>query len=811
MSLMKPGLLSILILSAAILSGFAQGGTSKIEGYIYNPDNTPSAFSTVVLMNKDSVFMDGTISETDGSFLIEDLAAGNYLIMVRNIEFKTFVSNLIALEEDGQFVLDRIQLEPSVNTLDEIVIRGERAILEIHPDKMVYNVGNSVNASGNNGLELLSKSPGVLVDMDNNILLQGKSGVQIFINGRPSRISGSDLTNMLEGMRSENIESIEIISNPSSRFDAEGSGGIINIVLKKNTKIGFNGNIISSYSSGLRARSSVGTSLNYSGEKINVFTSFNLSDNDFLEIRNESMLRRDFLLDMDSRTTINRRGINFSGALDYQVGAEQSLSVDVRIFSNDRHEILGSDTYIFDVKEVIDPELLVAEAIDNAQSANYNGNVHYSFNPNKSSSLTADVSFGKFSSDRKTLQPNLYYNETGSELLRSVNSEFNSNTDIGLMSAQIDYENKLENYSISTGAKFSYIQTDNQLAFYDLLKEDLILNVNRSNDFAYLEKVAAAYAIVTAKPTKTLSLNAGLRIENTSSLGELESAIVTADDVVARNYTSLFPNVSVAFDNQGDHTFSLGIGRRITRPNYQDLNPFERKLSELAAWRGNPFLQPNYITNYQMSYSFKRKLVLSNTYSVTSNFFANIFEVVGDKGNVIIPRNMDKVTSNGLSISYPQKVFDWWEFSTFLLYNYTTYNGDIEGTNISLDANIINFRWQNKLQLPLDVTMELSCFASSPWIWRGTVYVDGNYRINIGFRKEFFNKRFLLQLNANDLFNSGSVYYYDSDYGGMIINGDINFDGRRVALSATYKLGNSKAKSRRGRSAMDDELKRISE
>ena len=204
--------------------------------------------------------------------------------------------------------------------------------------------------------------------------------------------------------------------------------------------------------------------------------------------------------------------------------------------------------------------------------------------------------------------------------------------------------------------------------------------------------------------------------------------------------------------------------------------------------------------------------MISNTYSITTNFFANIFEVVGDKGNVIIPRNMDKATNNGLSVSYPQKVFDWWEFSTFLIYNYSTFSGDIEGTVIDLSANIVNFRWQNKLKLPWDITMELSYFASSPWIWRGTVNVEGNHRINMGVKREFFDKKLLVQVTANDLFNTGSIYYYESDYGGMIVDGDIGFDGRRFGVSATYKFGNQKSKkSRRGKSAIDDELRRISD
>ncbi|MDA3823352.1 MAG: TonB-dependent receptor [Bacteroidales bacterium] len=189
----------------------------------------------------------------------------------------------------------------------------------------------------------------------------------------------------------------------------------------------------------------------------------------------------------------------------------------------------------------------------------------------------------------------------------------------------------------------------------------------------------------------------------------------------------------------------LSFGRRITRPNYQNLNPFESKTSELSSWKGNPFLKPNYIENYQVSYSFKRKLVISNTYSVTHNFFANVFLTAGDKGDVLGPQNMDKVTNNGLSVSYPLKVSKWWQFSSYFIYNTVSYGGDIQGAVIDLSANIFNFRLQNNLKLPLNIDMELSAYISSPWIWGGTVNVEGAYNISAGLKREFMDGRLLLQ------------------------------------------------------------------
>jgi iron complex outermembrane receptor protein len=185
---------------------------------------------------------------------------------------------------------------------------------------------------------------------------------------------------------------------------------------------------------------------------------------------------------------------------------------------------------------------------------------------------------------------------------------------------------------------------------------------------------------------------------------------------------------------------------------------------------------------------------------------------VDDKGYILIPRNMQKATNNGLSVSYPQKVFKWWEFSSYFIYRYSTYDGDIGGTIIDLKANIFNFRMQNNFKLPKGISFELSYYATSPWIWRGTIKIKGSHRVNVGIKREFMNSRLLLQFTGADIFRTNSDYYYESNYAGMIIDGVRTFDNRRFGFSATYKFGNQKSKApTRKESAMEDELKRISD
>lgn len=789
----------------------AQEKQSLITGSVLNPDNEPAEYSTVVLTNQDTVFMKGTLSGPDGNFIFNSLGAGTYHILVRNVEFDTWVSEPIVLNGADRAAFDAIRLEAKINDLEEVVIKGEKAMVEVHADKMVYNVSASANATGNNALELIEKSPGVVLDMDKNIILQGKSGVQIYINGRPSRISGTDLSNMLESMSSEEIESIELITNPSAKYDAEGTAGIINIIMKKSPNTGFNGSLRGNYSKGERSRSDAGTSLNYSNEKFNFFSSINVSENNYLMTDESVKEREKFILTEESYSPTDRQGLNVSAGMDYQLNNEHSIGVDARVLLGNRMGQDNSTTLIEDKSGILDTERLEAGSIEDGASSNINTNLNYSFKPNRSTSFSADVSYGRFSNGNYTQQPNSYFSEPGDVLLRTVDNEFDTQTDIDIFSAKADYERQINQITISAGAKYSYINTVNSLATYDIINDAPVLNEEQSNDFNYLEQVAAAYAIVNARLNPRITMNAGIRVENTASLGELVTANPGPEDVVPRNYTSLFPNLSISYNDQEKHALSLSFGRRITRPDYQNLNPFEWKTSELSAWRGNPFLEPNYIENYQVTYSFKRKLVISNTFSVTHNYFANVFLTDGEKGDVLGPQNMNKVLNNGLSVSYPLKVTKWWEFSTFFIYNNVSYSGDIKGTVIDLDANIFNFRIQNNLRLPLDIRMELSGHYTSPYIWGGTVNVDGYYRFNLGLRRSFFSDRLMLQASANDLFDTGSDYHYTSDYGGIIVDGLISFDGRRFAVSATYNFGNQKLQTRKRKSALEEELERISD
>lgn len=655
----------------------------------------------------------------------------------------------------------------------------------------------------------MRRAPGVSLDMDNNINLLGKGGVQIYINGRPSRLSGSDLANMLQSVSSDNIETIEIITNPSSKYDAEGTAGIINIVMKNNIPTGINGSLISNISKGRYYRISNGMTLNYGGKKLKTSLNVTRMDNDqpddLIDIKDQA----GFLIDQQTYELKKAKAYNLGFGIEYQLTKNQIFNFNAGAIFNRNDNDLNSNTDIYQPKSTL-KEVLVSQTIFDQNTTNYNFGLGYRWDISKTQNLSADISRGTFKNRSMTDQPNTYFGPNRATVLSVQNTAFDTDTDIDILSAKLDYEQSWEKVTLSIGGKYSEVNTTNDFVFFNIQGALPKLDSIRSNLFTYSEKVTAAYSSLDVSLSKTLSFNAGFRVENTNSRGQLISTLSINDKNVPRNYTNFFPNIGFSFNDQKTHALSLSLGRRITRPNYQDLNPFISPLSQLLAWQGNPFLRPNYIMNYQATYSFMQKLTITNSYSVTKDFFASIFEIVGENGNRIIPRNMERATNYGVAISYPQTITKDWDFIAFLNGNRNTYKGNLEGTEIDLTGTFFNVRIQNNIKLPLGITMDMSYFQESGFVWRGSINVKGNKDLSFGLRKEFFDKNLQIRITGADILKTTNQYFYNGFYGGIQLDGVREFDSQRFGIGATWKFGNQSIKTKKkSTSGMDEELNRL--
>lgn len=799
----------LLIFCALTLTGFSQ---SEINGKVLNDSGEALLYANVVLFSAaDTGFIKGAVSNQDGEFNFSSVATGSYFCEASMVGFTKSGTDVFSIDgSSGNFDLGEIALSDNLE-LKEVEIVAQKSMIEVRPDKMVFNVAATPSVSGIDALELLRRAPGVNVDMDNNIALLGKSGVRIFINGRPTRLSGNDLANLLQNMGSDNIEDIEIISNPSSKYEAEGDAGIININLKKNVATGFNGSAVASLTQGDYFRNNQSVNLNYGGEKLKASLGVSRVDNETYDDFRETRLQNGYSFELASDQIRNFDGYTVTTGLEYTLNEKHSLSFSGNAILNSNDDDLESTTFISLLETGALDEILKSETLLDQESSNYNFNLNYQWKLSSSSKLSADMSFGDFNSEGKTLQPNTFFEPDGVTVIGISNNAFDSDTYIDLWSGKVDYEKEWDGWSLSVGSKYASIVTDNRFAFFNVIDDEQVLDPSQSNDFTYEEKVAALYAIADVKLSPKFDLSAGLRVENTASRGRLESAQEVDNNDVKRNYTDFFPNVSVSFNDDKDHALSLSVGRRITRPNYQNLNPFESPLSELSAWKGNPFLSPSYTMNYQLTYAFKKKLTITNSYSETTDFFATIFEITGDQSTVLIPRNMQKTTRYSISASYPFEVNTFWEFIAFADGGYSTYDGDLEKTIIDLELLTWSFRIQNSISLPWGVKMDVTYMNYSDWIWRGSIDVEGNQRLDFGFRKTFLDGQLEVRITGSDVFKTDSDYFYKGNYGGIQTDGVRSFDNQRFGAGVTWNFGNQKLNTmRKSRGGMDDELKRIS-
>ena len=787
----------------------AQNTTNTINGVVKLDEANTLEFASVALFIANTSFVKSTITDARGRFSLKNIESGSYTIRIDYMGYTTYVSKVFNISTSQSVNLPPIILKEENNTLDEVVITKKKQMIEVKADKIIFNVASSPSASGTNGLDLLKAAPGVTLDLDNSISLLGKSNVQVYLNGVQSRLSGNDLTTFLQSLTSDTIESIEIISNPGAQYEAEGTGGIINIRLKKAVATGLNGTAASSFTKGEEYRYSNNVSLNLGLEKLQ--TSFDITqsyNNNFVGFDDRKQQNNVALL-LDSKDNQIRDGYNVGLALETQLNDKHYVGLNGRGIFNIVDNRLNSITDIFTVQPPELSEILRSQSFADGTSTNYLVNGFHLWTLNDDSSIITNLSLGVYDSDQNTMQPNTYFEADGSTVIDIDDAQFNSDTQINLWSAKVDYEKSWNKLSLTAGFKYAQVKTKNNFTFFNIDNQTPVFDPTKSNAFDYTENVTAFYSNLNFILSDKWSLNTGLRIENTDSRGQLFSEVDTDNNDVSRNYTDYFPNIGLSYDDQDKHSFSLGIGRRITRPNYQDLNPFESPTSQLVVWKGNPFLNPNYIMNYQTSYAFQQKYILTASYSETTDFFSRIVEITGDESTQIIPRNMEKATTLGLSVSFPVALTKYWGLQVLGNLSKETFKGNVESTVIDIDNTLWNYRIQNNIKINSTWLLDITFTQRSRWIWRGSVFIQGTQGLSFGIRKDFFDRKLQLRITGSDILRTESEYPYTSDYGGIDLDGTYIADNRRFGLGLTYNFGGPKAKSKNVKSGLDEELNRI--
>lgn len=807
---MKKGVLTFLVLCFLFqFSALAKNG-GKIVGKITSNDGEPVAFATVMLMSAaDSSMVKANVSDVNGLYEIIGASSGQYFIEVTYVGFGKYSSDIFAFDANTAYNHPNIVLEVASEELEEVVVKSTRPIVEVHPDKTVFNVDGSINATGNTALELLRKSPGVVVDNNDNIILAGKSGVQIYIDNKPSPLSSDDLANFLKTMQSSEIDNIEIITNPSAKYDAEGNAGIINIILKKDKSLGTNASVNLGFRYGVLPKYNASTTYNYRNKAMNVFGNYGYFNGENENKFNLYREQQGYSYDQRNVMREDNESHNFKLGTDFFINEKSTVGFMVHGNINDNANEGRSITDIAPQSTGQISSILDATNDREGERNNLNFNLNYAWREN-GKTWNVDVDYGRFRNDASSFQPNKYFDPTYTTVESELTFSLVTPTDIDIYTAKFDRETDWLGGKFGFGAKFSLVETDNTFNFFDIIDDQRVLNEDRSNNFIFEENINAAYLSYQRQIKEKWNLMLGLRMENTHSTGTL-TTFNNSDDEVDLDYTDWFPSAGLTYQVNQKNSLRLNYSRRIDRPSYQDLNPFEFKLDELTFAKGNAFLRPQYSNAISLTHTFNYRLNTSLSYTRINNVFTRITKAdpVREGSSLLVFENLAQQTNIALTVSYPFSVAKWWNVYA----NLTGYNlhneAVIDGDEIDLDVNVLSFYAQNTFSLPKGFKLELSGWYNSPALWEGNWTTESMYSVDIGLQKKLLNDRANLKISFSDIFYS-QRWAGESTFGELYITGNGQWESQQIRINFSYLLGNTQVKSSRRRSTgLEDEQKRI--
>jgi len=797
-------------------TSFAQK-LNKITGKVVDEKNVPVSFAIVRALNYPDTSLAKSVSTNiDGEFSIDQLKSGDYILSVSIVGFKS--KKTVHFPLSGDLNMPAISIESLTRQLKEVSVQGRKPFVEHQIDKTVLNVENSIVSSGSTALEILEKAPGVQIDRQNEqILLNNKSGVMVMIDGKNNFLSASDLTVYLNSLNSSQIASIEIITNPSAKYDAAGNSGIINIKLKKNKAFGTNGNISSTYRNAIRANlptniygSELNFNLNHRVEKWNFYTNANASKNNnfsnlFLDrSTNSNGLQSLFNQNFQKNYTGSRLAAKLGA--DYFVSDKTTIGVMLDGSTSTRKLDNFSQTFINEAKAgTVNKNSLIQYSDANTPNKNYslNFNLKHDFKK-EGASLNFDADYSGFDySGLENFKAN-FYDEKGA-LYNNTVIRNNSKIAIDIYAAKTDFTWPISKTTkIETGLKSTYVKTNNDFLSSALINNEWQNIVGQSNNFIYKENVNAAYANL-AKDCGKWQLQAGLRAEYTQSTG----TSVTNNTETKQHYLSLFPTVFVSQKISESSNIRYSYGRRIDRPNYQQLNPFNFYMDPYTIAQGNPYLKPQFTNNFEVSYNYKSGLSFSLGYSKTKDLILDSKTAQNDSTRIVTvgQGNIGSGQYYTAGLYFPLTIAKWWSLQNNFNLFYNKFKDDnLEGAPFTLSKVMYNFNINSSITLPDNWTFETNFWLNSPrvrGIERTTIYQKA---LNMGVQKSFLNKALRLRLNVDDIFQS-NYWKGTLDYQNVNLRVQNNYISRRASFSISYNFGNQNLKSNQNRKTAADDSK----
>lgn len=793
-----------------------------VSGTLLDEKDTALPFVNVLLLNAaDSSLAKAVVTDLDGAYIIENITDNQYFIKASMVGYEDFNSPIFNINEaNKQVKFQPVKLQLSSTELKEVVVSVKRPFIEQQVDRTVLNVENSIVGSGSTALEVLEKAPGVMIDQQNDqIKLKNKSGVLVMIDGKRSYLSNDQLTQMLRNMSSDQIASIEIITNPSSKYDAAGTSGIINIKLKKNQAFGTNGTFSASVGNafisdalGELYRGSMNLNLNNRSEKFNIYG--NLGVNRNTNYNDNNLYRgvnfENTLSVFDQLSQRRTLGHYYSGkfGVDYFASKKTTIGImlDGGFWDGDMVGINRTDITETRGEVATNSSLLQNSTLAmNNQNITANFNVKHEFD-GKGKELTFDMDYSGYRNDGFQ-NFNTDYFDANNQLTNNILQRNATPTNVNIYAAKVDFTLPMKNkIKLETGAKSGFVKTDNDFLFEQNIDNNWTIDRGKTNTFVYDELVNAAYMNVS-KQWEKWSVQAGLRAEHTYSKGNS----VTLNKVVERNYLSLFPTFFLNQNISEDHAMRYSYSRRIDRPNYSQLNPFLFFLDPFTFEEGNPFLQPQFTDNLELTYTFKGEFSLSLGYSNTKDYMNDV--IVQDDATRTTKQtavNLDQFENYSANISLPIPIQKWWMMMNQVSVYYNRFQDDnLSGGQLNVGQFAYNLYTSSTFTLPKDWAAEVNMWYNSPNVYGIVRAEKPQYAINAGLSKAFWEKKGRLKLNVSDIFLT-SFFRGTVDYENVDLEIRSRWSSRRATATFTYNFGNQNVKAARRRStATDSEKNRV--
>lgn len=801
-----------LLLAAMItLSASAQ----QISGFARDSDGKPIVGATVSLL-KDTgrAVIKLSVSRESGVYTFDDIQPGKYRVSASHVGFTPAVSTVFELS-NGKATAPELKLAKASGQMSNVTVTATKPIVEVKADKTILNVEGTINSVGSDALELLRKSPGVMVDKDDNLSVNGKNGVQVYIDNRPTPLSGQDLANYLKSLQSSNIEAIEIITNPSAKYEAAGNAGIINIRLKKNKSLGMNGSVNAGVNVGVYPKYNGGINLNYRNKSINVFGSYGHNRGINRNLMDLYRTVLDTLFDQHGFMKMENAGHNYKAGLDYFIDKKSTVGVMVNgnIFEGDISNY--SRTAISYMPTNTIDRFLVANNRSDMERSNFNLNLNYTYTGTNGNSLTVNGDHGYYDIYNNQLQPNSYFDASGDNLTQTVVYRMISPTNIYINSLKVDWEQNFKKGKLGYGGKVAFVKTDNDFRRFNVFGNDMHLDRDRSNLFNYEENINAAYVNYN-RQLKGVMVQAGVRVENTVSEGISKGEKKDFSDYIKyttsfkRNYTDFFPSAAVTFNKNPMSQFGVTYSRRIDRPAYQDLNPFEFKLDEYTFQKGNVDLRPQYTNSFGVTHTYKYRLNTSLNYSHVKDMFAQWIDTIEKSKGFITKKNLATQDIISFNVSYPYQYKSYSVFAN-LNSNYSMYKADFgPGRKVNLNAFGLSLFAQNSLKLDKAKTWtaELSGFYNAPTIWQGAFKSKSIWGIDAGLSKALWKNKATVKASFSDILHT-LKFQGTQEFAGQLTRVQARWESQQVKLNFVYRFGSNQIKAARNRNTgAEDENKR---